>query len=104
MPCNNFYTCQSLSHTAGSAGGESSGSGKGGSSLALQPGDVVEVVEGDLMNLQGKVISVEMDTVTIMPKHEDLKVIVCYTCSDTHTYTLDVVVVCQLVYAFNLAR
>ncbi|XP_064385499.1 transcription elongation factor SPT5-like isoform X2 [Halichondria panicea] len=57
----------------GSAGGESSGSGKGGSSLALQPGDVVEVVEGDLMNLQGKVISVEMDTVTIMPKHEDLK-------------------------------
>ncbi len=42
--------------------------------MALQPGDVVEVVEGDLMNLQGKVISVELDTVTIMPKHEDLKV------------------------------
>ena len=96
--------CTHVGPYPGSAGGESSGSGKGGSSLALQPGDVVEVVEGDLMNLQGKVISVEMDTVTIMPKHEDLKVIVCYTCSDTHTYTLDVVVVCQLVYAFNLAR
>lgn len=26
------------------------------------------------MNLQGKVISVEGTTVTIMPKHEDLKV------------------------------
>ncbi len=64
--------------TVGSVGGESGGSGKG-SSLALQPGDVVEVVEGDLMNLQGKVISVEMDTVTIMPKHEDLKVSACYT-------------------------
>ena len=63
----------------GSAGGESSGSCRqGGSSLALQPGDVVEVVEGDLMNLQGKVISVEMDTVTIMPKHENLKVSACY--------------------------
>ena len=34
----------------------------------------MEVIEGDLMNLQGKVISVEADTVTIMPKHEDLKV------------------------------
>ena len=63
-------------HPVGSGGaeGSSGGTGKGGSSLALQPGDVVEVIEGDLMNLQGKVISVESDTVTIMPKHEDLKV------------------------------
>ena len=40
----------------------------------FQSGDTVEVCEGDLMNLQGKVISVEGPTVTIMPKHEDLKV------------------------------
>ena len=40
----------------------------------LRPGDVVEVCEGDLMHLQGKVISVEGETVTIIPKHEDLKV------------------------------
>ena len=41
---------------------------------ALQPGDVVEVCEGDLINLQGRVISVEESTVTIMPKHEELRV------------------------------
>ena len=41
---------------------------------ALQPGDVVEVCEGDLINLQGRVISVEDNTVTIMPKHEELHV------------------------------
>ena len=61
-------------HTVGSGSGDAGGSAKGSSSLALQPGDMVEVIEGDLMNLQGKVLSVEMETVTIMPKHEDLKV------------------------------
>jgi len=40
----------------------------------LAPGDVVEVREGQLMHLQGKVINVEGDVVTIMPKHDDLKV------------------------------
>ena len=42
----------------------------------LVAGDVVEVVEGDLMHLQGKVVSVEGETVTILPRHEDLKVII----------------------------
>lgn len=41
----------------------------------LVPGDVVEVMEGDLMNLQGKVMSVDGDTITIVPRHEDLKVV-----------------------------
>ena len=50
------------------------GSGSGNMSAVLVPGDVVEVVEGDLTNLQGKVLSVEGDTVTILPRHEDLKV------------------------------
>ena len=40
----------------------------------LAPGDIVEVREGQLMHLQGKVINVEGDVITIMPKHEDLKV------------------------------
>ena len=40
----------------------------------LAPGDIVEVCEGQLMHLQGKVINVEGDIITIMPKHEDLKV------------------------------
>ena len=61
-------------HTVGSGSGDAGGSSKSSSSLALQPGDMVEVTEGDLMNLQGKVLSVEMETVTIMPKHDDLKV------------------------------
>ena len=53
------------------SGGGSSGSGPAN---VLVPGDVVEVVEGDLMNLQGKVQGVDGDTITIMPRHEDLKV------------------------------
>ena len=37
------------------------------------PGDMVEVAHGDLIHLQGKVIRVEGNKVTIIPKHEDLK-------------------------------
>lgn len=50
------------------------GGGGSGSATVLVPGDVVEVMEGDLMNLQGKVVSVDGNTVTVMPRHEDLKV------------------------------
>ncbi|XP_059135222.1 transcription elongation factor SPT5 isoform X3 [Peromyscus eremicus] len=39
----------------------------------FQPGDNVEVCEGELINLQGKVLSVDGNKITIMPKHEDLK-------------------------------
>ena len=40
---------------------------------ALQPGDVVEVVEGDLKNLTGRVVSLEGDNITIKPHHKDLQ-------------------------------
>ncbi|XP_050411493.1 transcription elongation factor SPT5 [Patella vulgata] len=40
---------------------------------SLADGDVVEVCEGELIHLQGKVISVDGNKITIMPKHEDLK-------------------------------
>ncbi|NXD47046.1 SPT5H factor, partial [Copsychus sechellarum] len=40
----------------------------------FQPGDNVEVCEGELINLQGKILSVDGNKVTILPKHEDLKV------------------------------
>lgn len=40
----------------------------------FQPGDSVEVCEGELINLQGKILSVDGNKITIMPKHEDLKV------------------------------
>ncbi|BFZ16060.1 hypothetical protein BsWGS_19099 [Bradybaena similaris] len=39
----------------------------------MAPGDVVVVAEGELQHLQGKVIKVDGNKITIMPKHEDLK-------------------------------
>ena len=67
----------------------SGGYGKAGSTLAS--GDIVEVCEGQLMHLQGKVIYVEGDVITIMPKHENLRVYVYterdrFTCTCTQTY------------------
>ena len=38
------------------------------------PGDNVIVADGELVNLQGKVMSVEGDKITMMPSHDDLKV------------------------------
>ena len=43
-------------------------------SHTLVPGDVVEVAEGELVHLLGKVITVDGNKVTMIPKHEDLKV------------------------------
>ena len=40
----------------------------------LAPGDVVEVCDGELMHLQGKVVGVDGDVVTVLPNHEDLQV------------------------------
>ncbi|XP_005096032.1 transcription elongation factor SPT5 [Aplysia californica] len=37
------------------------------------PGDSVVVSEGELLNLQGKVIRVDGNKITIMPRHEELK-------------------------------
>ncbi|XP_050528821.1 transcription elongation factor SPT5 [Daktulosphaira vitifoliae] len=42
-------------------------------SQAISAGDNVEVCTGELINLQGKVLSIDGDMVTIMPKHDDLK-------------------------------
>lgn len=41
--------------------------------VTFSKGDAVKVIEGDLKHLMGVVESVEDDTVTIMPKHQDLK-------------------------------
>ena len=40
----------------------------------LATGDHVEVIEGELIHLQGKVIAIDGNKVTMMPKHEDLTV------------------------------
>ncbi|XP_030848891.1 transcription elongation factor SPT5 [Strongylocentrotus purpuratus] len=42
-------------------------------SHSFAPGDNVEVVEGELIHLQGKVKSVDGNTILVLPKHEDLK-------------------------------
>ncbi|XP_071486255.1 transcription elongation factor SPT5-like [Diadema antillarum] len=42
-------------------------------SHSFAPGDNVEVVEGELIHLQGKVKSVDGNTIMVLPKHEDLK-------------------------------
>lgn len=49
----------------------SSGRDEEGHSFA--PGDNVEVVEGELMNLMGRVTRVDGNKVTLLPRHEDLK-------------------------------
>jgi transcription elongation factor SPT5 len=38
------------------------------------PGDNVEVTDGELANLRGKIQSIDADRVVIMPEHEDLNV------------------------------
>ena len=48
-------------------------SSKGELNQNLAVGDNVEVVEGDLMHLQGRILKIENGRVTMMPKHEDLK-------------------------------
>jgi len=37
-------------------------------------GDMVEVCEGELIHLQGRVIRIDGNKITMLPKHEDLKV------------------------------
>jgi len=37
-------------------------------------GDMVEVCEGELVHLQGRVIRIDGSKITMLPKHEDLKV------------------------------
>ncbi|CAG9767727.1 unnamed protein product [Ceutorhynchus assimilis] len=40
---------------------------------SFSAGDNVEVCEGELINLQGKIMSIDGSMITILPKHEDLK-------------------------------
>ena len=40
----------------------------------FMPGDNVEVIEGEFINLQGTIVKKDGTKITITPKHEDLKV------------------------------
>lgn len=48
-------------------------SGREDDGHSFAPGDNVEVVEGELVNLMGAVTRVDGNKITIFPKHEDLK-------------------------------
>jgi len=43
-------------------------------------GDNVEVCEGELVNLHGKILAIDGNVITLMPQHEDLNVSDFYIC------------------------
>lgn len=45
-----------------------------GAAHSFSTGDNVEVCQGELMHLQGKILTIDGNFITVMPKHEDLKV------------------------------
>ena len=49
-------------------------------------GDNVEVCEGELMNLQGKVVSVDGNMIMVMPKHEELTEALEFQASELRKY------------------
>lgn len=49
------------------------GAGRDDHSHSFAPGDNVEVCEGELIHLQGRIISVDGNKITMLPTHEDLK-------------------------------
>ncbi|KAG8038436.1 hypothetical protein G9C98_006132 [Cotesia typhae] len=57
------------------SGTPTTGNGREDSSIAhsFSNGDNVEVCEGELMNLQGKIVSIDGNIIMVLPKHEELK-------------------------------
>lgn len=49
-------------------------------------GDNVEVCEGELMNLQGKIVSIDGNMIMVMPKHEELKEALEFQASELRKY------------------
>lgn len=53
---------------------------------SFQPGDVVEVAEGDLKNITGTVTKVDGDTVIVQPRHQDLQKPVSFSASQLRKF------------------
>ena len=60
----------------------------GEASHAFVPGDMVVVAEGELQHLQGKIVRVDGNKITIMPKHEDLKDPLEFTAIELKKYVI----------------
>ena len=48
-------------------------SGKEETTHNFSTGDAVEVCEGELIHLRGKIVAIDENKITVLPKHEDLK-------------------------------
>lgn len=57
-------------------------------SYIFSPGDYVEVADGELVNLRGRVQSVDGEKIVMLPDHEDLKVLFRSTKSINETVKL----------------
>ena len=68
---------------------------------AFSNGDMVEVIEGELQNLQGKVIKIEGSKITLMPKHDDLKDLLDFQASELKKYFKQVKSFILLITLFN---
>lgn len=53
---------------------------------SFSAGDNVEVCEGELINLQGKILSIDGSMITVMPKHDDLKDPLVFQASELRKY------------------
>lgn len=53
---------------------------------SFSAGDNVEVTEGELINLQGKIISIDGPMISIMPKHEELRDMLVFQASELRKY------------------
>ncbi|XP_025834253.1 transcription elongation factor SPT5 [Agrilus planipennis] len=56
------------------------------STHSFSAGDNVEVSEGELINLQGKILTIDGNMITVMPKHEDLKDPLVFQASELRKY------------------
>lgn len=55
-------------------------------SHSFSNGDNVEVCEGELINLQGKIVSIDGNVIMVMPKHEELKDALEFQASELRKY------------------
>jgi len=72
-------------------------------SHVFSTGDNVEVTEGELVNLQGRVLAVDGSKVTMQPKHEDLKEPLEFQASELKKFFAQVIIIIiWILYSNNM--